>query len=308
MSEFESRLKIAVQKPDGRMGQESLVLLSAANFDFKVGERLDICRVKDFPLDIGLTRIGDIPDDVERGFSDFGIVGQNTITEKGSSVILLLPVGFGGCRLKLGVRQDIPYSNPSDLNGLTIATSYPNLTAEFFNSNNVKVDLLVRDGGIEKYVNSGEAQACIDITSSGDTMRENGITPYDVLLESEGMLIASPLLKEKRGSQQLVQEFLMSVVSALRVREFTYIVINVPEVAREKVTDLLPSGESPTITPLSESGWWAISSLIPRRDFRQIIRRLQESGAKDILELAPRQIIPNSNDNVIIALMEKIYD
>ncbi|MCL5784576.1 MAG: ATP phosphoribosyltransferase [Patescibacteria group bacterium] len=307
MSEFETKLKIAIQKTDGRMGQDSTALLSAANFSFQIGGRVDICEVEDFPLSIELVRIGDIPNDVERGYADFGIVGQNSLAEAESAVIPLMPLGFGKCRLQLGVKKDVPYEKPSDLNGLTVATSYPNLSRDFFAKSNTNVDLLVRSGSIEKYVKSGEAQACVDISSSGDSMRANGITAYDVLLESEAMLVASPKLREKRGSERFVKEFLMGIESALRVRNFTYIVMNAPESARQTITDLLPSGESPTMSPLNESGWWAISSLIPRRNFRMIISELQEAGAKDILELSPKQIIPNRNDRAIIDLMEKIY-
>ena len=301
------RLTVAVQNSDGRMGQESLDLLSAADFYFQLENRVDICEVSNFPLTIELSRNVDIPDDVQRGFCDFGISGLDRIVEAKASVVTLIPLGFGRCRLQVGVKKDLPYRKPQDLNGLTVVTSYPNLSQDYFAQNNTEVDLLVRSGKVEKFIKENRAQACVDITSSGKSMKANGIEPYDVLLNSEAMLIASPMLKQRKGSECLVQKFLMSIVSALRVRDFTYIVMNAPESTKQAITSLLPSKESPTISPLNEKGWWSISSLVPRRDFRKIISELQESGARDILEIPPKQIIPNPDDRVIIELMKEIY-
>lgn len=308
MNEAEQRLRIAIQKNDGRIGQDSLGLLSAADFKFQVEDRVDICDVNNFPLTIEFSRNADIPDDVQRGFCDFGIVGSDRIEEGAAKVIVLLPLGFGKCKLQLGVRNDITYSDPNDLQNLRIATSFPNLSRKFLVMNNVSADLIIRAGKIEKYVKQGRAEACIDITSSGRSMRNNGIKPYNVLLESEAMLIANPLLRESRGREKLVEELLISIISALRVRDFTMMVMNAPDSARKAIVERLPSADSPTITPLDKPGWWSISSVVPRGEFRNIRMDLQEIGARAILGCPLGQIAPNRDDRVIMEMMEKIYD
>lgn len=302
------RLSICLQNNDGRMGQQSLDLLAAANFQFQPEERVDICEVTNYPLTIEFSRNTDIPDDVQRGFCDLGIVGMDRVAETGASVIPLLPFGFGRCRLQLGVRNDISYSNLDDLRNLTVVTSFPNLTRQFFRTRNIPFDLLVRAGKVEKYVRKGRAQACIDITSSGKSMRNNGIEPYDILLESEATLIANPLLKQKRGSERLVEDFLISVVSAIRARDFILISMNAPDKAKTAIVAMLPSEDSPTIAPLDKEGWWSISSVVPRSDFRRIRTELQEIGARGIIGTSQQQIFPNRDDRVIIGMMEKIYD
>lgn len=292
------------------MGQQSLDLLNVADFQFQPEERVDICEVTNFPLTIEFSRNTDIPDDVQRGFCDFGIVGMDQVAETGTSVIPLLPLGFGRCRLQLGVRNDISYSSLVDLRNLTVVTSFPNLTRQFFGTRNIPFDLLVRTGKVEKYVRKGCAQACIDITSSikAKSMRINGIEPYDILLESEATLIASPLLKQKRGSERLVEDFLISIVSAIRARDFILILMNAPDKAKTAIVAMLPAEDSPTISPLEKEGWWSISSVVPRSDYRRIRTELQVMGARGIIGTSQQQIFPNRDDRVIIEMMEKIYD
>lgn len=301
------RLIICIQNSDGRMGRDSLDLLAAADFQFQAEARVDICDVTNFPLSIEFSRNMDIPDDVQRGFCDFGIVGQDRIAESGTQVIPLLPLGFGKCRLQLGVRSDIPYTNPKDLQNLRVATSFPNLSRTFFRTSGILVDLIIRAGKVEKYVKQGRTEACIDITSSGKSMKRNGIEPYDILLESEAFLIASPTLKQKRGNERLVEEFLISIVSAIRSRNFTYLTMNAPDLSKLAILERLPSEESPTVSSLEKLGWLAISSIVPRNNLRATREALQEAGARDIIETPLRQIAPNRDDRVIIEMMEKIY-
>lgn len=301
------RLSICIQNNDGRIGQKSLDLLAAADFQFQPEERIDICEVTNYPLTIEFSRNIDIPDDVQRGFCDFGMVGMDSVAETGASIIPLLPLGFGGCRLQLGVRNDISYNDLDDLRNLTVVTSFPNLTRQFFSTRNIPFDLLVRAGKVEKYVKKGRAQACIDITSSGKSMKNNGIEPYDILLESEATLIASPLLRQKRGSEKLVEDFLISVVSAVRARDFTLISMNAPDEAKVAIVSILPSEDSPTVASLDKEGWWSISSVVPRTDYRKIRTELQAVGARGIISTPQQQIFPNRDDRVIIEMMEKIY-
>lgn len=302
----QERLTICIQNNDGRIGQKSLDLLSAADFQFQQDERVDICEVENFPLTIEFSRNVDISDDVRRGFCDFGVVGTDRIAEAGVNVIPLLPLGFGQCKLQLGVRNDISYTNLANLRNLTVVTSYPNLTRQFFGT--IPFDLLVRAGKVEKYVKKGRAQACIDITSSGRSMRNNGIEPYDILLESQATLIAGPLLKQQRGKERLAEDFLISIVSAIQARDFILMSMNAPDTVRNAITAILPSEEAPTISPLAKQDWCAISSVVLRNDFRKLRAQLQAIGAKGILGSLQEQVSPNRDDRDIMRMMEKIYD
>ncbi len=114
-------------------------------------------------------------------------------------------------------------------------------------------------------------------------MRANNITPQDTLLTSEAYLVASPTLATRIGSERLVEDVLIGVVSALRSRDLTYISMNVPERARDDVMQVLPSEQSPTVTPLNEAGWLAISSVVPKSQLREIRRALQLAGARDVI-------------------------
>ncbi len=306
----EERLKITILKDtdDGSVGDESRRLICDADFKFRFKNRVDFANVSNAPLRVRLQRNAIVAEDLLANRSDFAILGLDMIQESGT-LIPLMPLGFGQCGLYLGVRNDILYSSPQDLDGLRVATSYFVQAQKFFNDRQARPIIIYRPGGEESFVNVEEnnAEACVVISESGTSFDANNITQRESLLESQAYLVASPFLREKRGSERFVQEFLTRVASVVQGRFYTGVVMNTPQNAIDDVVTLLPSAESPTIAKLEEEGWFAVSSLIPREEFWDLVFKLQQVGARDIYEQAVKKIVPNVDDPTILAMMEKIY-
>lgn len=303
----ENRLKLTIQK-DGRLGEESTRLLREANFAVERSPRVDFTDDPTFPLRTRFIKNGAIGGDLVTELSDLAIMGLDMVEEADPDIIRLTPLGFARCGLYLGVRDDIPYSSPQDLDGKRIATSYIKRATIFALTNNIDPQIIQRPGGEESLVNEGNAEACIVVSETGDSFIFNRIDKKALLLASEAYLVASPTLRQQRGKQRIVEQFLERVMSVIRARQFTYIVMNAPLSSRSEVIDVLPSSESPTISQLDNSQWLAISSVIPRGDFEDIIEKLQQLGVKDIIELVMKRVIPNRQDRVIMEMMGKIYD
>ncbi|MBI2018577.1 ATP phosphoribosyltransferase [Candidatus Daviesbacteria bacterium] len=302
------RLTIAIQKSEGRLAADSKSLLLDADFRFRPKPRVDYIDTEDFPLRIRLLRNELIARDVQDGFADFAFLGLDMVEESEKNVLRLLRLGFAKCELYLGVRKESSYRQITDLAGQKVVTSYLAIARSYFQDKATEVNLEYREGGEETFVNEGNAEGCIVISDSGESRDANGIRVLDTLLKSEAYLIASISLRENRGSERIVEQFLRRIVSVLRARESTYIVMNAPLSAREQIMDILPSSESPTISPLSDPSWLAIASVVPRGQLDTISETLQIFGVKDIVELGMKRMIPDRNDRVIIEMMEKIYD
>ncbi len=304
-------LKITILKDtdEGSMGYESRKLLSDADFKFRFKNRVDFTNVSKTPLRIRLLRNAIVAEDLLADRSDLAILGLDMIQEANPGLIPLMPLGFAQCGLYLGVRNDIPYSSPQDLAGLRVATSYLVQTQKFFDKYGVKPIIVYRPGGEESFVNveEGNAEACVVISESGTSFDANKITARELLLESEAYLVASPYLGQKRGSERFVQEFLTRITSVIRGRFYTGIVMNTPQRTLNDVVKLLPSAESPTIAKLEEAGWSAVSSLIPKTAFWDLVFKLQQTGVRDIYEQAIKKVVPNIDDPTILSMMGKIY-
>lgn len=306
MNELEQRLKISVQK-NGRLSQPSQQLLRDSGLRFagsNGGDRL-VSLVENFPAAVFFDRDDDIPVGVEAGDSDLGIVGQDMVVESGAKVFELTTLGFGMCRLVVAAPE--PFTSLEQLKERRVVTSYPNAAATYFCTRGIPVALTRRSGSVEGYTRRGY-DAIVDITDSGKTLIDLKLRELGQLLTSEAVLIASPLLRENRGTQRVVEKFLWRITSALRARDYRYILLNAPSSAADDMIRVLPSSESPTISDLKKPGWLAIASVVPVAQIYELGATLQQLGAKDIVIQPMNNMLPNPNDRDIMRMMEKIYD
>ncbi len=311
MNEQEQRIIMTILKdtePES-MGYESRRLLIDAGFKFKSKPRVDFADVSNAPLRIRFQRNSTVATDLLEDRSDLAILGLDMINEADPSLIPLMPLGFSKCGLYLGVRDDVTYNSPQDLEGRRVATSYLVQTQRYFDQQDVKPTILYRPGGEESFVREGNAEACVVIFESGASFEANQITARgESLVRSEAYLVASPYLGEKRGSEGFVRQLLTRVLSTIRSRDYIEIVMNTPMEALDNVVNLLPSAESPTITPLEKKGWVAISSLIPQARMWDLTFPLQDAGARDIFTQEIKQVVPNADDPDINKMMGMLFD
>jgi len=279
-------LKIAIQK-SGRLNEKSVEILKNCGLSFENYKSSLISTVTNFPLEILFLRDDDIPEYVQDGIADLGIVGENVIIEAGAEVSYLQHLGFGKCTLKIAVKSDSAITELSQLNGKAIATSYPVILQKYLSENNVDAQIRNISGSVEIGPGLGLSDAIFDIVSTGGTLKSNGLKPFKNVMSSEAVLIASKGME----LDPEVLELLQRIQSVLRAKATKYVVLNVEKTNLQAVVDLLPGVKSPTIVPLFEEGWVAVHSVIAEEDFWDKINSLKAAGAQGILVMPIEKII-----------------
>ncbi len=279
-------LKIAIQK-SGRLNEKSVELLKNCGLSFENYKSSLISNVSNFPLEILFLRDDDIPEYVQDGIADLGIVGENVISETGVDVSFLQMLGFGKCTLKLAVQTHSAIENIADLNGKSIATSYPVILKNFLDDNNINADIRTISGSVEIAPGLGLSDAIFDIVSTGGTLKSNGLKPFAEVMKSEAVLIGRNGIE----NEPLIIELIQRIQSVLRAKETKYVVLNVEVKNIDQILSLLPGVKSPTVVPLAEEGWVAIHTVIPERDFWEKISLLKGAGAQGIVVMPIEKII-----------------
>lgn len=302
------RLSLSIQK-SGRLSVQSQELLyfSGLKFASNNGNGLLFSPVERFPMRVYFDRDDDIPLNVESGKSNFGIVGQNVVWESRASVVELLKLGFGKCRLVLAASPERVPDFATVTQGIEVATSYANMTTDWFGKNGIPVDILERSGSIEGYTQRG-SQAIVDLTATGKSLAENGLRILSVIAKSEAVLIADPRLKEVKGSERITRSLIRRILSVKRAEGKTYIALNAPESSLNDIADRIPGETSPTVSRLDKIGWVAVSAVVPTDELDEIGDDLQQMGAEKILDLGLRRIFPDKDDPEVIEALAKIYE
>ena len=185
------RLRIAIQK-SGRLYQSSLDLLAARGLIFLPNGRSLSNPCANRPIDLLYLRDDDIPEYVERGIADLGIVGENVLAEKGRMLPIVSRLDFGICRLVIAAPQNSDIWRPQDLVGRRIATSYPKLLAAYLEKENVKACIVPISGSAEITPRLGLADAVCDIVQTGATLKAHDLVPLFTVMESQAVLVKSP--------------------------------------------------------------------------------------------------------------------
>lgn len=273
-------LKIAIQK-SGRLYDESIQLLKDSGISVYNGNDQLKVTASNFPLEVYFLRNSDIPQYLIDGVVDVAILGDNLLVEKGSNIEIVQKLGFSKCKVSVAVPKTFEYNSIQDLNGKRIATSYPNTVLNFFKSKNISVDLHQISGSVEIAPNIGLSDAIVDIVSSGSTLFKNNLKEVEVILKSEAVLAVSPLISE--DNQIILEKLRFRIQSVLKARTSKYILMNVPNDKIEEVSKILPVLKSPTIMPLSKTGWSSLHSVIEEETFWDVIDQLKNAGAEGIL-------------------------
>ncbi|MGF7077957.1 ATP phosphoribosyltransferase [Mucilaginibacter sp. UYCu711] len=279
-------LKIAIQK-SGRLNEKSVELLKNCGLNFENYKSSLISPVSNFPLEILFLRDDDIPEYVQDGIADLGIVGENVIEETEVSVSYLQRLGFGKCSLKIAITNNSDITELNHLEGRSIATTYPVILGKFLQKQNIHADIRTISGSVEISPGLGLSDAICDLVSTGGTLKSNGLKPFADVMASEAVLIGS------KGSEtnDLVQELMQRIQSVLRAKETKYVVLNVLKSNLEGVLALLPGVKSPSVLPLAEEGWVAVHTVIPERDFWDRISQLKQAGSQGIVVMPIEKII-----------------
>ena len=282
------KLRLAIQK-SGRLHDDSIKLLKECGIDISNGLNKLKAEASNFPIEVYFLRDDDIPQYVEDGVADIGIVGENVVYEKNKPLTVLNKLGFGKCRLSIAVRKSENYTGIQFLEGKKVATSYPVILSKFLKDNGVNAEVHEISGSVEIAPSIGLADAICDLVSSGSTLFSNGLQEAETILSSEAVLVATNNLDAQK--QQIIDRLLFRIESVKKARNTKYILLNAPNDKLAEIIALLPGMKSPTVLPLAEAGWSSVHSVLNENDFWEIIERLKAAGAQGILVIPIEKMV-----------------
>ena len=282
------KLKIALQK-SGRLSEKSQEMIKEAGIALTIGKRNLVAQSHSFPIEVLYLRDDDIPQYVEDGVADIGIVGEDVFLESGKQLDLILHLGFSRCRLSLALPRRFDYTGLEWFNGKKIATSFPGILKGFLEKNNIDAEIHVISGSVEIAPAIGLADCICDIVSSGSTLVSNGLVEVEQILKSEAVVIGRDDLSE--GKKAVLNDFLFRMQSVLAARDNKYILLNAPNEKLDEICGILPGMKSPTVMPLSEKGWSSVHSVLNEKTFWSVIDNLKSAGAQGILVIPIEKMI-----------------
>jgi len=253
-------------------------------------ERRLITRTLDPHVEILFARPVDIPEYVANGAADLGITGHDMVIERESDVEELLDLQSGRGKLVLAVHEDSGITSVKQLKGKKVATEFPVITGRYFAKKKMDVEIVQVGGACEATPHLGIADAIIDLSSSGTTLKTNRLRVIDEVLTTSTHLIANhDSLKRKR---EKIDEIHLALESVIRARGQCYLMMNAKRSCLDAVKKVLPGLSGPTVMDVASSeGLVAVHAVVSEERVYTLINQLRRAGARDILVMAIQRMI-----------------
>jgi ATP phosphoribosyltransferase len=287
-------LRIALPNK-GRLSDETRELLENAGLGVRTGSPRALTASLGGEFEALFVRAQDIPEFVADGAANVGVTGFDLVRESARALETQLDLGFGRCRLVLAAKEDSGVQAIADLApGARVATSFPKLTAEFLAARGAQVEIVPVSGAAEIAPHLGIADVVVDLTSTGSTLRVNGLREIETLLESTARLVSRPGAGtgDAPGARAL-RELVVALGSVLRARGQRYVMANVPREALDHVRRVLPGLNGPTVTEVLDGGRFvAVHAVVPADALHRTIADLKGLGAEGILVTRIERLVP----------------
>ncbi|CAG8564242.1 8390_t:CDS:2 [Diversispora eburnea] len=288
INKLPDRLLFGIPKK-GRLYEHCLSLLGGADINFHRRNRLDIALVQNLPIALVFLPAADIPKYVGEGNVDLGITGQDMVaeSESGDKIEEILELGFGKCKLQVQVPVIGGVTKVEELVGKRIVTSFEVLAEKYFGELDEKyLSEEQRKAGVKtriEFVSGSVEAACAlglaDGIESGETMKAAGLHPLSTVLSTQAILICN----KNPSNPSLVSKIASRIKGVIAAQKFVLLNYNVQRVHLKEVTKVTPGGQAPTISPLEDDEWVEVQSMINKYEVADIMDKLEEIGARDIL-------------------------
>lgn len=285
--------------PKGSLERATIELFEAA--DLAVSRSSDVdyrASVRDHRIsEVRILRPQEIPGYVANGLFDIGITGRDWVEETGAEVVSLGELAYSKAtsnpiRVVLAVGDGSPWASARDMpEGVRVTTEYPKLTERFFLSNGVKANVFLSYGATEAKVPE-IADAVVEITETGRALKAAGLKVIETVLVSYTELVANPVSCQDPEKRKAMDDISTLLQGALKARGRVLVKLNVASADLAKVIALLPSMRSPTVSELFGGGSYAVETVVPKENINELIPRLKDVGATDIIELPISKIVP----------------
>ncbi len=266
-----------------------------AGFHITVRERSYFPTIDDEEIQPYLIRAQEIPGYVEKGLLDAGITGKDWIRESQAQVIEIADLiyakqGMRPVKWVLAVPEDSPIKKVEDLEGKRVATELVKVTRSYLERKGIKAKVEFSWGATE--VKTPEfADAIVELTETGTSLKAHNLRILEVVMESTTKLIANKESYQDPWKKEKINRLATLLQGALLAEEKVGLKMNVPEKYLKKILSLLPAMKKPTISPLSEKNWFALETVCDEKEVRDLIPKLKEAGAEDIIEYPLNKVI-----------------
>ncbi|MAT09500.1 MAG: ATP phosphoribosyltransferase [Pirellulales bacterium] len=274
-----SNLRIGLPSK-GRLSDLASELLKEAGIKFRRQNRSLFAKVSDLPIEIIFLRTDDIPVLCGEGAIDMGITGSDLVAESQADVETRLSLGVGKCRLAVCVPDTMEITDPSELNGLRIATSFTNVTRTYLEQHSAQAHIVPLTGSVEIMITLGIADAIVDLVETGSTLAANRLKISHEIGHYETIIVQN---KEKRHPE-LADRIVRRLEGVVIARGYSLLEYNIPRERLSKAENITPGFKSPTITSLEDSDWCAVRVMVKTKQVTSVMDQLEELGASAILE------------------------
>ncbi|MBJ7279879.1 MAG: ATP phosphoribosyltransferase [Candidatus Nanopelagicales bacterium] len=272
-------LKIAIPNK-GQLAEPTQKLLREAGYLKSHHPRDLVVSDPENDVEFFFLRPRDVATYVGAGTLDFGITGKDLLIDSKSKALTVMELGFGQSSFRLAVSVEKSAQGIAGLKGSRIATSYPNILQEWLTKSNIKAEIVVLDGAVENAIILGVADAVADVVDTGTTLKQAGLVIIgDPIIESQAILLRG----QKTIDSSETENFIRRISSVLVAREYVMVDYDIEQSKVEIVTKITPGIESPTISPLHETGWVAVRAMTKRKDMHRIMDELYAVGAKGVI-------------------------
>ncbi|NPD26589.1 ATP phosphoribosyltransferase [Corallococcus exiguus] len=275
-------LKIALPNK-GRLSEEVRELFNDAGLEVRARGERALTASLGGEFEAIFVRAQDIPEFVADGAAQAGVTGWDLVNEAGRELEPLMDLEFGRCRLVVAARDESGISRVEDVKeGMRVASCFPRLTQAFFQQRGQKVTVVPVSGAAEIAPHLGIADIVVDLTSTGSTLKMNGLKEVATVLESSARLVAYP--RNGQEARRALDELTQALGSVLAARGRRYLMANVPKTSLEQVREVLPGLNGPTVVDVMNGGHFvAVHAVVSSRNLYRTVNALKALGGQGIL-------------------------
>ncbi len=288
------KLKFGI--PKGSLEKSTIELFEKAGWTIEVHHRSYFPEVDDPELEMVICRPQEMSRYIEAGILDAGITGKDWILENDSRVVVVEDLIYSKvskrpARWVVAVKGDSGIEKLEDLKNKKISTELVNFTKRFFAERGIPVEVSYSWGATEAKVVQGLADAIVEVTETGTTIKAHGLKIIYELMVTYPQLIANESAWQDEWKRKKIQQIAVLLKGALNAHKKVGLKMNVPEKSLEKVVKLLPSITAPTISKLYQKDWYALEVVISEKEVRDLVPRLLELGVQGIIEYSLNKVI-----------------
>ncbi len=289
-----SVLKLGV--PKGSLQQATIDLFTRSGWRIRAAERSYFPTVDDPTLECTLCRAQEMSHYVENGTLDCGLTGQDWILENQSDVHVVEDLVYSKAtqrptRWVLAVAKDSPVKGLEDLKGKKVATELVNFTRRYFAKKGVEVKVEFSWGATEAKVVNGLADAIVEVTETGSTIKAHGLKIIHELMQSHTQLIANHQSWADEWKRSKIEQLALLLKGALRGEEMVGLKMNVPEAILDDVLPLLPYLDGPTVAEIHGQPMKSVEVVVNRHTVRDLVPELRRKGVRGIIEYPLHKVI-----------------